>query len=313
MKIISTVNAVLLTATSALFCAQQKQKPNDVVFFYEQVRQIAEEMDDVAEVLRECTTTENNYPQRSVRPIDRDLGKMAPKIMDLFILADYIKAFEADHEDLVLQFKLLKAVDKGDGAAIREVLDTKKVSPTQIIYDAPIFFRLLNSSHGINLLPVFLEAGASIEAPNGVGETLFWNHACSTFIGTFDRFYSFECRQWTQKVTCSAAPIIEKLKGLKKLGANINAQNEEGQTALLYCAVNKRTEIVEALLEMDADIAIKDNKGQSFAEFLLPCDVAKDSKEVMQLKKYCQEVYSKVRAQKHYQESFFTEIASNNK
>jgi ankyrin repeat protein len=61
-------------------------------------------------------------------------------------------------------------------------------------------------------------------------------------------------------VRCNALHLLHLF--LDK-GADINAQNADGETALLYCARAGRTEMVKALLEMGADTEIQDKDGRT--------------------------------------------------
>jgi uncharacterized protein len=45
--------------------------------------------------------------------------------------------------------------------------------------------------------------------------------------------------------------------------ANINAQNEEGVTALMFAVGSEKTSIVKELLDTGADVYIKDRRGES--------------------------------------------------
>ena len=57
----------------------------------------------------------------------------------------------------------------------------------------------------------------------------------------------------------SASKVVEAIRR----GANVNAKNEYGATALMAAAVNGHTEIVNALIKAGADVNTKDSDGET--------------------------------------------------
>ncbi len=52
-----------------------------------------------------------------------------------------------------------------------------------------------------------------------------------------------------------------------KIGADINYQNKNGQTALKFAASNKKLENVKVLVQKNADKNLKDNNGKTALDY----------------------------------------------
>ena len=56
---------------------------------------------------------------------------------------------------------------------------------------------------------------------------------------------------------------FEKAKELIKMGANVNAKDEEGNTSIMFAAQNAPIEILKLLIENDAKINIRNHEGKT--------------------------------------------------
>jgi len=63
---------------------------------------------------------------------------------------------------------------------------------------------------------------------------------------------------------------IEIVKLLLKAGVNVNAQDETGNTSLIYAAYGENKKMIKILLDADADINIKDNYGNTIFDIGVP-------------------------------------------
>lgn len=64
----------------------------------------------------------------------------------------------------------------------------------------------------------------------------------------------------------SRASMLEELEIVKYLiehGANINAKDEDGNTALMWASLSRNLEFVKYLIENGADVNIKNNNGKT--------------------------------------------------
>jgi ankyrin repeat protein len=61
----------------------------------------------------------------------------------------------------------------------------------------------------------------------------------------------------------SASSQTELMKKLVKAGADVNASNNMGTTALMHMAYKGNLEVLQALIEDNADINAKDNDGNN--------------------------------------------------
>jgi hypothetical protein len=59
---------------------------------------------------------------------------------------------------------------------------------------------------------------------------------------------------------------IAAVEKLLKQGSDVNTQDEEGKTALMYAVMNSHTDVIRQLLEAGADVAIKDNGGDTASD-----------------------------------------------
>ena len=60
---------------------------------------------------------------------------------------------------------------------------------------------------------------------------------------------------------------INKVKELLALGIDINIQDEEGNTALMYASYKEHIEIVKELIKSGANVNIKDRKGKTALDY----------------------------------------------
>lgn len=68
-----------------------------------------------------------------------------------------------------------------------------------------------------------------------------------------------------------ARPMLDKLEIINYLiesGSSIDAQTQNGKTALMYATGNSRIEIVDLLISSGASITIKDNRGKQASEII---------------------------------------------
>jgi hypothetical protein len=70
------------------------------------------------------------------------------------------------------------------------------------------------------------------------------------------------CKGMTIDIACPA-PRAELVKQLLAKGANINATDEEGRTALIWAAIAGDVPTVKVLLDHGADLTIKDKGGKT--------------------------------------------------
>ena len=61
---------------------------------------------------------------------------------------------------------------------------------------------------------------------------------------------------------------LEVLELLLQQGANIDIQNNNGNTALIWAARNDRLEVVKLLLQQGANPDLRDNHGSTFFDYL---------------------------------------------
>ncbi len=66
---------------------------------------------------------------------------------------------------------------------------------------------------------------------------------------------------YTALIWASYKGYIKIVRALIKAGANVNIQDENGKTALTYASNNGDIEIIRELIAAGSDINIKDNEG----------------------------------------------------
>ena len=67
----------------------------------------------------------------------------------------------------------------------------------------------------------------------------------------------------TELILAASKGDVGKVNDLLEAGANVDAQNKYGMTALMYASEGNHAEIVDALLEADADIDAKNGEGST--------------------------------------------------
>jgi ankyrin repeat protein len=71
----------------------------------------------------------------------------------------------------------------------------------------------------------------------------------------------------TLLMSCVSFPRLKMLKILLKNGADVNLQNEDGQTATIYASMFGEYKILKLLLKHKADITIKDKEGKTALDY----------------------------------------------
>ncbi len=66
----------------------------------------------------------------------------------------------------------------------------------------------------------------------------------------------------TDLMLAAASGDIEKAKSLIASGVDVDARNDNGETALIIASNNKHTEIMYLLVDNGADMQAKDNNGK---------------------------------------------------
>lgn len=102
---------------------------------------------------------------------------------------------------------------------------------------SPLHLLLLQQGSNINkvLVPLLIEKGVSCDVPDNYGVT---------------------------PLMLATANGIKMVKHILKCGAEINAQNKDGDTALHYASLEKNERMMELLLESGADYEIENNAGK---------------------------------------------------
>lgn len=91
-----------------------------------------------------------------------------------------------------------------------------------------------------------------------------WVAACPKFINIPDGLFGIPPLSWL--MTTQSTPQIEFFL---KNGARINAQCQDGYTALMYAAYRGNAEAVSMLLKNNADVSLKNKKGETALDLAL--------------------------------------------
>ena len=72
---------------------------------------------------------------------------------------------------------------------------------------------------------------------------------------------------WTALMLASYNGEFEVVKYLVESGANINAKDNDGRTALMLASLNGKFEVVEYLIEKGANVNAENNDGLTASDF----------------------------------------------
>ena len=199
-------------------------------------------------------------------------GKTVPaqRSLDVVESLQRIKKLISDYEEqnpeVFADIQLVDAVNNGDIDNIRAAIKNKADLLIEVGI-APAFFKLYNR---LALLQPFLDAGLDINTKNSrfLNVTMFFYTACYVPI------HNLRNRQKRR--------LIDSLRGLQKLGADINAPTCFRKTALMFVAQHKeRLFILKALLEMGADIDARDCVGTAL-KYAVLCKNEEAAKALME-------------------------------
>lgn len=80
-------------------------------------------------------------------------------------------------------------------------------------------------------------------------------------MGLFGSLFEGGGKHGAKLIAASQSGETDKVKSLLADGADVNAKDREGWTALMHASWNGHTGVAAALLDRGADVGIRDNNG----------------------------------------------------
>lgn len=167
----------------------------------------------------------------------------------------------------MLNQSLFVAIEHNDIAEVQTMLSAG-VDPN--ITDADGFIPLMYAAQkgNIAMMTILLDAGANVFAKDNGGKLLEFaidSNSADVITILFDKGVTFSREEIGQALVLTAHVVdnphdcLAMVKILLENGADVNAHNNQGTTALTYAAVKGKAEVVEALLIAGANPNARDN------------------------------------------------------
>lgn len=199
-------------------------------------------------------------------------GKPNQNLMDAIIETNNKDLFDSiihRFQDLQQVRYLCSAIEKGYFHFVKELIQFGVNVNGKCYNNNTLLHMLISRGHGDqDIIKHLVENhGLDINAQNGYGNT--------PLIDMINAIYTPEDNMQTLvPYRYTYADVIE----LIKLGADVNKQNKEGNTAIILALKGKLFPIVQILMRNGADLEIKNKKGESFNSL-----VSKSDKETMRI------------------------------
>lgn len=157
--------------------------------------------------------------------------------------------------------RLLEAVKRQDKEAVRSLLK-ERIDVNARQGDGATALAWAADRNGLEMADLLLRAGADANAANEYGVTPL-SLACANGNGAMvERLLkgggnpnAARATGETPLMTCARVGAVEAVKLLLARGANVNAKDtERGQTALMWAAAQKHSDVVQALVDYKADV-----------------------------------------------------------
>ncbi len=138
-----------------------------------------------------------------------------------------------------------------------------------------------------DLLQAMIKAGADVKAKNPKGDTALHYAAAGVLYEIEPRNETWckaqpRLRQCPLCAQCDCSDPLKRIALLLKAGADIDAQNNQGKTPLMYAAQFLLVDAVRALVKAGADVSLKDKDGKTALE-LISGDSQAEAQEIQKL------------------------------
>jgi ankyrin repeat protein len=173
---------------------------------------------------------------------------------------------------------LMDAAKQGDREAVRSLLNGRSdVNAAEPDGSTALLWAVHRQD--LEMADLLIRAGANVDAANDYGVTGLSLACTNRNAALVNRLLEANANPnaalWTGEtplMTCSRTGSAEAVKALLARGANPNAQeSQKGQTALMWAAANKRSDVVQLLIAGGADIRVRSKVTELSEPFQAPC------------------------------------------
>ena len=128
----------------------------------------------------------------------------------------------------------------------------------------PLIYATRNRSWYTNVIPALIQAGADVNAKDNVGKSVLMH---AILKNTYKPPLSLKGKGLKERAKIANQPISEQ--SLIKAGADVNAKDNNGRTALMYAANYGEKSIIPLLIQSGADVNAKDTQDKTALMYVM--------------------------------------------